>query len=120
MVQLKLWCCSPCPWRASSFLLGADEPREVKCVFSSGTVAFFLVPSLPTQALRRVMQLLLSTSYTLKGVSLPCAVVFCWTLVWTKEFVLMGSAAVREGKSKLVLTALISAQLKLPEESGIK
>lgn len=38
----------------------------------------------------------------------------------TEGFVLMGSTAMHEGKYKLVLTALISAQLKLPEESGVK
>lgn len=92
-----------------------------------GTVAFLLIPerfppSLTTRALRRVMQLSLSTSHALKGISLPCVdfspAGAC--VLWTEGFVLMCSTLVREGKCQLVLTALISAQLKLPEESGAK
>lgn len=44
VVQLEQCCCSPCPWRASSFVLGAGEPRVVKCVFYGGTGAFLLIP----------------------------------------------------------------------------
>lgn len=61
--------------------MGVKKPKEVKRVFYGGTVAFLLIPSLTTQALQGVFHLSLSTSHTLKGISLPCAVVFYWTLV---------------------------------------
>lgn len=55
-------------------------------VFCLHVLAFLLIPervptSLTIQALQMVMQPLLSSFCTSKGVSLPCAVVFCWTSV---------------------------------------
>ena len=76
----------------------ASKGKEKKSVFCLGILVFLLIsehfpPSLTIQALLMVMQPLLSSSHTFKGVSLPCAVVFRWTsvrlgprLVWIKGY----------------------------------